>query len=145
MAQRREVPEQWLAVMQPRGLDSARDLATKAGVAPSTITRLIFGDGDAGEDTVAAVAVALGLSVTRVRRLAGLPAGEDRPFVLPPEANRLDRRQRAAVVEIVRLLLEGSQAATVTSLSAATDRPSPETRGLKVAAKRKREPGDDGR
>lgn len=110
-----QVPEAWRSVMEPRGLHSARDLAAKASVAPSTITRLFAGESSPTEDTLTAVADALGISVLKVRRIAGRPVGESDPFVLPPEANRLDRRQRAAVVEIVRLLLEPESTMVVMS------------------------------
>lgn len=50
------------------------------------------------------------LSLQKLRVLAGLPAGEAEPYRPPPEANRLDSRQRRAVDELIRLLAEAREA-----------------------------------
>lgn len=129
--------------MQRRGIPSARALAERAGVSVTAVLRLMHREGRPSEQVISDVAKALGLTPQLVRELAKVPAGEEDPFVLPPEANRLNRRQRAAVVEIVRLLLEGQS--DVVPLSAATGRPAAtERRGLKVAAKREKDPDDGG-
>lgn len=107
------------------------------------VLRLMHREGRPSETVIADVARALDVSPKLLRELATVPAGEDEPFLLPPEANRLNRRQRAAVVEVVRLLLESQ--AEVMPMSAATGRPSATgRRGLKVAAKREKDPDDGG-
>jgi len=127
--------------MDPRGIGSARALASKADVSVQAVLRLMHGDGEPTEDVVVSVAFALGVTPSTIRAMAGLPAGENEPFILPPEANRLDRRQRAAVVELVRLLADTAPA-TVSHLPGRN--PAGDRRGLKVAAKRKRDPDDSG-
>lgn len=46
----------------------------------------------------------LGLPLPVLRDLAGLPTGDEEPYVAPLEANRLDRHQRDVVDELIRML-----------------------------------------
>lgn len=45
------------------------------------------------------------LSIQRLRELAGRPAGEPGPYLPPPEAARLSDRQRKAVDELIRSIV----------------------------------------
>jgi hypothetical protein len=47
-----------------------------------------------------------------LRRAAGLPADETAPYTPPPESSRLTRRQRRAVDEIIRAMLDPGRSVT---------------------------------
>lgn len=137
------VPAEWAALMEPRGIHSANALAARGGGATSTITRLFQG-GASTEPTLEAIADALHVSITRVRKVAGHRAGLDEPFVLPPEANRLDQRQRDAVVELVRLLAETGD--NVVQMSAGSGKTATVIDSHRAASRKRgggRDKGDD--
>ena len=72
-----------------------------------TVARYLRGDhGRPDEDTLRAFAAALEIPLDRLRNAANLPATEVGPYVPPKEASRLSRRQRRAVDEIIRAMLE---------------------------------------
>jgi len=48
------------------------------------------------------VAVLPGTSIVELRRAAGQPLGEEEPWILPPEANRLNAGQRRAIEAFIR-------------------------------------------
>jgi hypothetical protein len=84
-----------------------------------TAARYLRGDhGTPDEATLVAFADVLGISMTRLRAAAGLPSEATAPYTPPPEASRLTRRQRRAVDEIIRAMLEspGKEGAPVTDL-----------------------------
>lgn len=86
---------------------SLRDLANRTGgIATSTVAALVHGRRQSDETTIAAVAEALRLEVTTIRAWAAQALGERQPFELPPEANRLTRRERDAVLAVVRAMLD---------------------------------------
>lgn len=100
---KRETPLPWVEALESAGLHSARDLARELAVSPQTAVRLIHGE-QTSRETMEAAAGILGLTVEKVQELRGetpLP-----PFRLPPEADRLSQRQRAAVFAVVRAMLE---------------------------------------
>lgn len=109
--------------MEQKGVPSARALAERAGVSTTAVLRLIHREGDTSEEVVTAVADALSVKPTRIRRLGGVPVGEDEPFVLPSSANRLNRRQRSLILEMIAVLLDQDEPANVTRLSERTGRP----------------------
>jgi transcriptional regulator with XRE-family HTH domain len=100
----------WRALMQAAAppMNSLRDLALRSGVAVQTITRLVFGEATSDE-TVRAVAEALGISEERVWELHGQP--RPNPFVLDRSADRLSPTQRAAVKAVIAAMLEPEQPA----------------------------------
>lgn len=106
MSPRTDIPEPWKSAMAQWGMHSARDLASKTGIGASTVTGLIYGDRSSSEQTLQAVAAALRVEVTTVREWASAARGEARPFVLPAEADRLTRREREAVLAVVRAMLD---------------------------------------
>jgi hypothetical protein len=50
-----------------------------------------------------------GMPLARLRELAGLQAGEPDPYVPPREAAQLSRRQRRAVDEVIRSMLDPTE------------------------------------
>lgn len=96
------IEERRLAV----GIRSSNALAKAAGVSPETVRQILRGsERTPSERTLERIADVIGGSLPRMRRLAGLPAGELEPFVLPPEANRLTARQRQVVLSMISALL----------------------------------------
>lgn len=72
-----------------------------------TAARYLRGDhGRPDESTLLALAHVLDVSLASLRAAAGLPSEQTDPYVPPLEANRLSRRQRRAVDEIIRAMLE---------------------------------------
>lgn len=91
---------------------SARAVARKAQERGHTINhdtaaRYLRGDhGTPDEATLVAFADVLDVPLRKLRTAANLPAESIDPYVPPPEASRLTRRQRRAVDEIIRAMLE---------------------------------------
>ena len=84
-------------------------LAQKRGYSLNhdTAARYLRGDhGRPDESTLLALAEVLDVPLTALRAAAGLPSEETDPYVPPLEANRLSRRQRRAVDEIIRAMLD---------------------------------------
>jgi transcriptional regulator with XRE-family HTH domain len=72
-----------------------------------TAARYLRGDhGVPDEATLVALAEVLHVPLRELRRAANLPADITTPYVPPPEASRLTRRQRRAIDEIIRAMLE---------------------------------------
>lgn len=91
---------------------SARALARRAqerghSLNHDTAARYLRGDhGRPDESTLLALADVFDLPLRRLREAAGLPSDETEPYVPPPEASRLSRRQRRAVDELIRAMLD---------------------------------------
>ena len=78
-----------------------------------TAARYLRGDhGRPDEATLVAFADVLDVPLARLRAAADLPAEETAPYSPPPEASRLTRRQRRAVDEIIRAMLDPGSVAT---------------------------------
>jgi hypothetical protein len=72
-----------------------------------TAARYLRGDhGTPDEPTLRALSEVLGVSMSALRRAADLPSDDTAPYVPPAESSRLSRRQRRAVDEIIRAMLE---------------------------------------
>lgn len=72
-----------------------------------TAARYLRGDhGTPDEATLVAFADVLGVPLRTLRAAANLPTESVDPYVPPPEASRLSRRQRRAVDEIIRAMLD---------------------------------------
>jgi hypothetical protein len=72
-----------------------------------TVAKYLRGDHAQPEEaTLVAFADALSTSLARLREAAGIVTDEHGPFELPAEAARLTKRQREAVVGVVRAMLE---------------------------------------
>ncbi|HEX2904712.1 MAG TPA: hypothetical protein VHO01_14770 [Jatrophihabitans sp.] len=84
-------------------------LAREAGFTLNhdTAARYLRGDhGRPDEDTLIAFATVLPVKLAELRRAAELPAEDTSEYRPPPESARLSRRQRRAVDEIIRAMLE---------------------------------------
>ncbi len=121
---------------------SARSIARQAqalgfSLNHDTAARYLRGDhGRPDEDTLLALASVLKLPLAPLRKAAQLPSEVTEPYRPPPEASRLNRRQRRAVDEIIRAMLEPNPAAR--SVSSLTPRsPAP---GAKAARRGGAEP-----
>jgi transcriptional regulator with XRE-family HTH domain len=92
---------------------SARSVARAAQAAGfslnhDTAARYLRGDhGRPDETTLLALSKVLRIPLSRLRAAASLPAGEVEPYRPPAESSRLNRRQRRAIDEIIRAMLEG--------------------------------------
>jgi hypothetical protein len=72
-----------------------------------TAARYLRGDhGVPDEATLVAFAEVLDVPLRTLRAAADLPTESVEPYIPPPEASRLSRRQRRAVDEIIRAMLE---------------------------------------
>jgi transcriptional regulator with XRE-family HTH domain len=58
------------------------------------------------EETLLALADVLRVPITKVRAAAGMPAGENEPWVPPIESARLTRRQRSALEDFIRATVD---------------------------------------
>ena len=93
---------------------SARSIARQAQTLGYTLNhdtaaRYLRGDhGRPDEPTLRALSEVLDVPLGELRRAAELPAEQTDPYVPPAEASRLSRRQRRAVDEIIRAMLEPS-------------------------------------
>jgi transcriptional regulator with XRE-family HTH domain len=91
---------------------SARAVARKAresgySLNHDTAARYLRGDhGVPDEATLIALSDIFGVSMRELRKAADLPSETTAPYVPPAEASRLTRRQRKALDEIIRSMVE---------------------------------------
>lgn len=132
------------AGMRERGLRYARELARATqpvakqfGTRPVSVSiaaGLVSGDhGKPSERTLRLLAEVLDVALPELRAAANVPGAESDPYVPPPEADRLDRRQRQAVNEMIRLLATAPQPPDPDEWAVA-DRPRAEYLGAETAA-----------
>lgn len=113
---------------------SARSIARQAqslgySLNHDTAARYLRGDhGRPDEDTLLALASVLKLPLAPLRKAAQLPSEVTEPYRPPPEASRLSRRQRRAVDEIIRAMLEPGRTAAGGSKAARRGDPEPPAR-----------------
>ncbi|MDT4939118.1 MAG: hypothetical protein QOG80_2789 [Pseudonocardiales bacterium] len=99
------------------GRRSARALARDAQERGHTLNhdtaaRYLRGDhGKPDEATLVALAEVLAIPLAALRVAAGLPSELTDPYTPPPESSRLTRRQRLAVDEIIRAMLDPGRSA----------------------------------
>jgi transcriptional regulator with XRE-family HTH domain len=88
-----------------------------------TAARYLRGEhGTPDESTLRAFSTVLGVSLSKLRRAASLPADVTEPYRPPLEADRLNRRQRRAVDEIIRAMLQPPLTSGATDLGARRNR-----------------------
>jgi hypothetical protein len=76
-----------------------------------TAARYLRGDhGVPDEVTLVALSEIFGISMRELRKAADLPSEATAPYVPPAEASRLTRRQRKALDEIIRSMVEPTRA-----------------------------------
>lgn len=113
---------------------SARSLARNAQAAGFTLNhdtaaRYLRGDhGRPDEATLLALSKVLRVPLSRLRTAASLPAEETEPYRPPAESSRLNRRQRRAVDEVIRAMLETTSAAKTDELEPRRTRRKPAKR-----------------
>jgi len=113
---------------------SARSLARNAQAVGFTLNhdtaaRYLRGDhGRPDEATLLALSKVLRVPLSRLRTAASLPAEETEPYRPPAEASRLNRRQRRAVDEVIRAMLETTAAAKADELEPRRTRRKPAKR-----------------
>lgn len=106
------LPEPWRGPADRKGITSARGLADRAGVAPSTITLMINGTRETQQDTIAKVADALGLSVTKVSGWVGQARTVEAPWIPPQEAHLLTRDERDAINALITAIARPRRSST---------------------------------
>lgn len=94
---------------------SSREIARRSGekIHHATVSNVMRGKHAANpsDEVLSAFAEVFKIPLTRLRELAGRPAGETEPYIPPPEADLLDARQRRAVDELIRSIAAASPAA----------------------------------
>lgn len=102
---RRELPDGWKAMCERVGISgSARGIAAAAGLAITTVQRLVF-EGRTSEATVAAVAAALRVDRQAVKKAAGI-AGDKPDWYPPSEAQRLSPKTQEALDRLILAIAE---------------------------------------
>jgi hypothetical protein len=110
-----------------------------------TAARYLRGDhGKPDEPTLMAFASVLSISLQQLRKAASLPSEEVQPYTPPPESSRLTRRQRRAVDEVIRAMLQTPAGAEVVELKRRkpAEAPAGTVRGIRAARRGKAEPPD---
>lgn len=97
---------------EAKGTDGLDVVVARAEAKGHTVHRGTFANYFKGkhakrpsEDVLQALADALDLKVTELRDLAGQPQGELGPYKPTPLANRLNRDQRKALDELIRVIV----------------------------------------
>jgi hypothetical protein len=132
-----------LLVAANRGRRSARQVSRDAqelgySLNHDTAARYMRGDhGVPDEATLVAFSQVLGVPMTKLRAAAGLPSEIATPYEPPAEASRMNRRQRRAVDEIIRAMVDTGQGRgnrssdRVSNLTAAADAAKPTRRAAR--------------
>lgn len=126
--------------MEELAIPSRRALAARTGVSKDTVYRIMTRQVTPDELTLKKLAEGLPAPLQLLRRLAGRPPGERRPFVLPPEADQLTERQRDVVLAVVSALLEASTKDANAPESADASGPATTLRSVGRLAGRRRYP-----
>jgi transcriptional regulator with XRE-family HTH domain len=137
-----------LLVASNRSGLSARAIARRAQERGHTLNhdtaaRYLRGDhGIPDEATLLGFADVLDVSLRKLRAAANLPSEITEPYVAPAEASRLTRRQRRAVDEIIRAMLEPT--ASVAGDASVSELPTREAASPRAARHGEPEPPDEG-
>lgn len=108
---RRDIPPQWVKLMETAGLTSMRQLATASGISHTAVARIIHGEGTPSDESIQQMAGTLRVAPADLYRMVGLATPTDAKRYEPPaESARLTVRQRRAVDEIIRLFAAATQA-----------------------------------
>ncbi len=101
---------------------TARDLGFSLN--HDTAARYLRGNhGSPDESTLLALSKVLKVPMTKLRAAAALPNEVTEPYRPPAEASRLNRRQRRAVDEVIRAMLQPTTAAKQAPAKPATSKP----------------------
>lgn len=123
-------PERWRSLFDKAGIEFGyRPLATRAGLTPTRVHRLIRGGGTTPE-AVKQVADALGVDASEIRALRDEPEDVD-PFILPVDAGRLTHNERDVVRAVVRALLDARDRDNAVEATTQSDAPGEAGEGKK--------------
>lgn len=104
---RREIPAAWQHLMDPRGFESLRDLGTAAGLSHTAVAKVVHGQSkNVRDETVRSLARALSVDMGTIYELINKPVDYASPWSPPAESQRLTRRQRSALEELMRSMAE---------------------------------------
>ena len=99
-------------VVDQRGSDvrpSMRQLAERAEVTTTTVTKMIFGERRTDPETVATVAEILGVNPVEVSEWAHQARTVRASYRVPSEVHLLSGREQAAISELIRAIAEGRE------------------------------------
>lgn len=117
MREKRELPEPWAGwllaagIVAPRTKEprpSVNELGSRIGVHPSTLGAMIHGDRYTSEDTIEAVAGALGVDVLAVSKAADRARTVREHYVPPAAVHSLSRDVQDAISDLIRALAKES-------------------------------------
>lgn len=134
---RREIPAHWKDLMDRRGIASVRKLAERAGLSHTPVVGIVYGDAvNPTEETLAKLARALDIPLADIYWMVGRPVPHVEHWTPPAEANRMTLRQRAAIEELIRTIVDPGEAAPSTPAPGQDNvrRLHPERDNLDVAA-----------
>jgi len=94
-------------LMHQRGL-TQKGLAEAIGVSPNTVSRFVHSQSVPKEVTLKKIAEFAGLPIVDVRELADRSLGEAEHFTLPEALDQLSYRQKRALLEAGRAMLDGN-------------------------------------
>lgn len=117
---------QWAKLMDKVGLTSVRQLAKAAGIDHTIVNRVITKGSTTSAENMERIAGALQVPVEELYELkSGTPAT---PLVIPGESEMLSERQKTAIVEVIRSMVEDKKYAAGLSAELAkfVDKKSPE-------------------
>ncbi|MDQ0241247.1 transcriptional regulator with XRE-family HTH domain [Arthrobacter bambusae] len=99
------IPAPWMRLMDKVGIASIRQLANAAGFqSNTTVNNIVMKGTQASEENMQKIASALKVPV---EELYGITSGvASRPLTLPLGTEKLSPRQKEAVAEIIRLMVE---------------------------------------
>lgn len=99
------IPKAWQELMDQQGITSIRQLAKVAGLQNHTgLNAVIMKGATTSEENMGKVATALKVPV---EQLYGITSGvEARPLTMPAGTEKLSERQKNAVAEIIRTMIE---------------------------------------
>lgn len=105
------IPDPWKRLMERAGIDSIRELANKAGLDNhSAINRVIMKGTTTSAENMEKVATALRVSIADLYEITqGAPSA---PLTMPRGTELLSERQKRAIAEIIRTMVEEKENAT---------------------------------
>lgn len=99
------IPKAWQELMDQQGITSIRQLAKTAGLQGHTaINAVIMKGASTSEENMTKVAKALKVPVEELYRITSGVAA--RPLTMPAGTEKLSERQKNAVAEIIRTMIE---------------------------------------
>jgi hypothetical protein len=99
------IPKPWMELMNQQGISSIRQLAKAAGFTGHTVVNAVIMRGaSTSQENMEKIATALRVPV---ENLYGITSGVNaRPLSMPAGTEKLSERQKNAVAEIIRTMIE---------------------------------------